>query len=81
MAHEKGVTAPPSKSSIRMVFPNLKALSAIVTLKSFEVGVSESWEHVKGMFDEAETGVLASGGTAPGAALDVILGMPRLRRI
>ena len=78
--HEGGVIDPPPRSSIRMVFPNVKVLSAIVTSKSCEVMVSGPYALDRGLADGAETGISVAGGTAPGASLDVTLGMPRLRR-
>ena len=79
-AHEGVVTYPPPGSSIRMVFPNVKVLSAIVTSKSCEVMVSGPYALDRGLADGAETGISVAGGTAPGASLDVTLNMPRLRR-
>ena len=57
VAHEGGVTASPPRSSIRMVFPNLKVLSAIMTSKSCEVRVSRSWELNRKLADGIKSGI------------------------
>ena len=77
--HEGAATSPPPRSSIRMVFRNVKVLSSILTSKSCKDMMSGSWALDKGLDDGAERGVSVAGGTAPGAALDVTLVMARLR--